>query len=235
MGVQFISKMKIMKKRWCSIAVFLCYSGVGFAQNMISFSEARPYDESRYEDIKASPYFFESFAKAWITDTEGVKYAPVLANFNGYTDEFEVRQEDQFIRLDEQHYSRIALLPEGKVDTVYFIRGVHADFRGKFIQEIYESEQVILVRKFKVGLTSTVINNVGRKDEIKRFSPQNDLFLLKKKDNVLIPLKGNEKKMLKELGHEKELASFLKEDKSVDLNTDQGLAALIKKWETLQF
>lgn len=217
------------------VAALLLSASMMRAQTAISFSEAKPYDKNRYADIKASPYFLESFSTAWITNTEGIKYDPVKANYNGYTEEFEILDGNQFIRLEEKFYNSILLLPEGKVDTVYFIRGVHEDFRGKFIQQLYKSEKVTFVRKFKVGLTSSIINNVGRKDEIKRFSPQNDLFISVAGTKDLIPLKGNANRLLKTLGKEKALKAFLKQNKSIDLDTDQGLIALVKYWEELSY
>ncbi|HKK77912.1 MAG TPA: hypothetical protein VJ953_22730 [Saprospiraceae bacterium] len=222
-------------RKLLSFAFLLLFVQTGISQTMISFKDAMPYDENRYADIKASPYLFDTFVKGWITDVEGQQYQPVSMNYNGYSRAFEVRQEDRFISLSPEYYARIDLLPEGQSDTSTFVKNVHPDFRGAFVQRVYESGQIVLIKHFQVGLNENVKNVPNGTVVVKRFSPRDNWYLLTKSDQQLLKLEGNKRRLLKTLGHEKVLNSFLKENKSIDLDTNQGMQALITEWEKLAF
>ncbi len=203
------------------------------AQTMISFQDAQKYDEKRYADIKGTAYLYKDFVDGYITGADGVKYDKVAINYNGYEESFEIKQGDQFITLDEQYYSEIKIAQEGK-DTMTFIRGVHPIFKGKFIELIYRSETATLVRRHYVGLSETTVNNVGRKEEFKRFLKKTQVRLATgtgPKD--IQTLKANKKKLVQALGHKKELEAFIKNEK-INLDTNAGLAAVIKKWDELE-
>jgi hypothetical protein len=202
------------------------------AQTGISFAESELYDSDRYKDIKGSPYLFSVFTDAWITDRDGVQYGKVKINYNGYTEEFEVLQGDRFIRLQEQPYAAVKLLDPESQDTITFVRGVHADFRGQFIQLMYQSAQITLVKKFLVNISESSVNTVGRTDEFKRFKAQEMYFLAKETNQPLRTLKSNKKSWIQALGHKKELEAYLKDNK-LNLSKGQNMVQLLQYWEAL--
>ena len=204
------------------------------AQTMISFQDAEKYDEKRYADIKGSAYLFEDFIDGYITGADGVLYDKVSINYNGFEEAFEIKQGDQFITLDEQYYSEIKVVKPGQQDTMTFIRGVHPIFKGRFIELIYRSENATVVRRHYVGLSETTVNNIGRKEEFKRFLKKREIRLVTgtgAKD--IKTLKHNKKKLLQTLGHKKELEAHIK-DQKIDISSNEGLAALIQKWDELE-
>ena len=204
------------------------------AQTMISFQDAEKYDEKRYADIKGSAYLFEDFIDGYITGADGVLYDKVSINYNGFEEAFEIKQGDQFITLDEQYYSEIKVVKPGQQDTMTFIRGVHPIFKGRFIELIYRSENATVVRRHYVGLSETTVNNIGRKEEFKRFLKKREIRLVTgtgAKD--IKTLKLNKKKLLQTLGHKKELEAHIK-DQKIDISSNEGLAALIQKWDELE-
>jgi hypothetical protein len=202
------------------------------AQSIISFAESEVYDSERYKDIKGSPYLFAVFTDAWITDQDGEQYAKVKMNYNGYTEEFEVLQGDRFIRLQEQPYAEVKLLEPESQDTITFVRGVHADFRGRFIQLLYQSEEVTLVKKILVTMAESSVNTVGRKDEFKRFKIQEMYFLAQGSSQPLQALKSSKKSWTQALGHKKEVEAYLK-DKQLNLSKDKDMVQLLQYWATL--
>lgn len=206
-----------------------------WSQTMISFQNAQPYDESRYADISGQVYFFKDFTPGTIIDSKAVHYDPVAMNYNGYTHSFEVRQGDRFISLDPAFYQSV-LFPfnEGK-DTITFVKGVHPAFRNTFVQEVYRSEQLILVKQFIVGLTESQKNIPGGILEVKRFSPRQEWYLIKTSSQTRLKLDNNRRQLLKALGQEKALSTYLKQHKEIDLDTDAGMKMLIKEWERLAF
>lgn len=218
-----------------SLYLLLAFPLLGMSQTMISFQGAAPYDEDRYAEITGSPFFFDTFVKGWIVDNDGVSYDPVQMNYNGYTRSFEVRQGDQFISLSPDFYRRIDLLPAGAQDTITFVKGWHPNFKKTFVQQVYVSDRVLLVKHFQVGLNESVKNIPGQTLEVKRFAHRKDWYLVRKADQTLLKLEGSKKKLLKALGHDKVLSSFLKENKSIDLDTNEGMRLLIKEWERREY
>jgi hypothetical protein len=217
------------------LILLIAFPLLGMGQTMISFKDAAPYDEERYADITGSPYFLETFSKGWIIDEEAIRYDPVQINYNGYTRSFEVRQGDQFIALAPDFYRRIELLLAGDQDTITFVKGLHPGFRKTFVQLIYESDRVLLVKHFEVGLNESVKNIPGKTLTVKRFSRRSDWFLITKADQEITKLEGNKKKLLKTLGQDKALSDFLKANKSIDLDTDEGMELLIEQWERMEY
>jgi len=206
-----------------------------WSQTMISFQNAQPYDDNRYADVSGQAYFFEDFTPGSIIDSKGVQYDPVAMNYNGYTHAFEVRQGDRFISLDPAFYQSVLFPVNAGKDTITFVKGVHPAFRNTFVQEVYRSEQLILVKQFIVGLTENQKNIPGGILEVKRFSPRNEWYLVKTSSKTRLKLDNNKRQLLKVLGQEKALGSYLKQHKEINLNTDAGMKMLIKAWERLAF
>lgn len=218
------------------ITLFLLFSLLTFstliAQINISFSDAQQYDPDRYKEFIGSPYFFSDFTDGWITETDGTEYDKVQMNYNGYTDMFEVLQGDQFINLQETPYMSIQVLDPETKDTVTFIRGVHADFKGKYIELLYKSDQAILVNKFRINITESSVNTMARTDSFKRFKPQDNFYLKLKGQANLILLKNNKKSWIKAFGHKKAIESFIKDNK-LDLSEKADIVQLLRHVETL--
>lgn len=229
-----VRKLIMTPRPFCFALLFLV-TQIAWTQTMIPFQDAVLYDEQRYAGIKASPYFFDTFVKGWIFNEEGVRFAPVSMNYNGYTRAFEVRQGDRFISLSSKYYPKVELLVDSKADTITFIRNVHPEFKEAFVQLVYESDRHVLVKTFEVGLNESVKNLPGKTMVTKRFSPRLDWYLITKENQRSQKLTNNKRKILKDLYRGKELSDFLKNNKTIDLNTDKGMKFLIQEWEQRVF
>lgn len=202
------------------------------AQKSISFRNAKKYDPDLYKDYLGTPYFFSDFTFGWITGADGVEYDKVKMNYNGHTESFEVLEGDRFISLEESPYRSIALLEPETQDTVTFIRGIHADFAGKFIQLLYQSEKLTMVNQFSINLVENQVNTVGRTDVFKRFKPQNNHYVKLKEEPKLLLLKSNKKSWAQAFGNKKQIESFIKENK-LNLSKQEDMVRLLKHIEKL--
>ena len=219
--------------RLLMISLLTLIAGSAYSQAKISFSNAQTIDPDRYAKIKGDAYFFKDFVSGEIIDMEGVTYEDVLINFNAYEEAFEVRNGDRFIKLDGIYYKQVVMEgPEG--DKVTFVRGVHPDFRGKFIQLLHKSDKCTLVKKFKVNFQETTANTVGRTEVFQRFMPLKEYYLVTSTGaSGIQQLKLNKKKLIQTLGHKKELESFIKKEK-IDISTEDGLVSLVEYWGKLE-
>ncbi|GAB5551223.1 MAG: hypothetical protein Sapg2KO_08140 [Saprospiraceae bacterium] len=202
------------------------------AQKSISFRNAEKYNPDLYKEYRGTPYFFSDFTFGWITGADGVEYDKVKMNYNGHTESFEVLEGDRFISLQEAPYKSIVLLEPETQDTITFIRGVHADFAGKFIQLLYQSDQLTMVNQFSINLVENQVNTVGRTDVLKRFKPQNSYYVKLKKEPKLLLLKSNKKSWAQAFGNKKEIDSFIKENK-LNLSKQEDMVRLLKHIEKL--
>ena len=66
------------------------------------FLNSEKIDDDRYKEMKGSPYLFENWVTGTIIDLDKKTYPVSQINYNGYTQEFEVRKGDSFITLDEK-------------------------------------------------------------------------------------------------------------------------------------
>lgn len=221
-----------MKKITLFLVFVLSICAPILAQTGISFAEAGKYDPDRYKGTQGSPYFFTDFTDGWIKGTDGVEYDRVKMNYNGHTETFEVLQGDRFIELQESPYESISLLEPETQDTITFIRGVHADLRGKFIQLLYQSEQSTLVNQFSINFVENTVNTVGRKDVLKRFKRQNTYYIKLAKEPKLILVKGNKKSWTQAFGNKKTIEAFLKKNK-LNLSEEADMVQLLQYIETL--
>lgn len=222
----------MMKKIKLLLVITLFTCGTILAQTGISFAESEKYDPDRYKDTNGSPYFFSDFTDGWIKGTDGLEYDRVKMNYNGHTETFEVLQGDRFINLQESPYKSISLLKPETQDTITFIRGVHTDFRGKYIQLLYESEKSTLVNQFSINLAESTVNTVGRTDVLKRFKPQNTYYVKLAKEPKLIQVKGNKKSWTKAFGNKKTIEAFLGKNK-LNLSEEADMVLLLQYIETL--
>ncbi len=204
------------------------------AQNNRKFyaKNAKEIDEKRYEDYRGSPYFFSEFVQGTIVDNDGQEYPDVKLNLNGFTDELEVEDAGFYVALQESFYkSFTAVGNDGQ--NYLFKSSLHPDFKDEFFQVLYESEGVLLVKKFDVIPNEKVINNVGQTLTVKIFGTVNDYLLLTglgKQD--VTKLKVSKKKLPEILGKKKELTEYIKAQK-LSFKQDDDLVTLIKYYETL--
>lgn len=196
------------------------------AQPKSIFTNAKPIDESRYKAYKGSPYFFDDWVLADIYDANGKAFEQLEMNFNGYTNEIEIRKGNQYIELDKKWYSKIeANSPDG---IITFVQEAHSHFKNNFVEAVYIGNRISLVRKFRIALTEKEINDVGKTIKIKRFEKRLEYYFIK--GEKLNNIKWKKKSILSYLGHKKDIEAFLKKNK-LKLTSDKGIQKVLAFYE----
>jgi len=107
-----------------------------------------------------------------------------------------------------------------------------APLTNKFTRVVYKGKKLIVVEDFISKIETKVINNVGQKEEIKRFYSKRNYFLIKDKKPTLLKLK--KKSLLSLLGYKSELERFMKKEK-IRLSTEADLIKLFTFYEESGF
>lgn len=207
-------------------------------KDSIIFLNGRKIDTTRYENFKGSPYYFKDFVKATIVSNTFSLFEDLDVNFNGYSQEFEVRRGDEFIELDKKWYVRIDIDPEKNKDIldskdgekIIFQRGFHAKYLTRFGNILYNDQSIILIKDYLVSLSEKTINDVGKILEFKRFDPKTYYYLIVDGEAKL--LKTNKKGIIKALGYKNELETFFKAEK-IKFSQDEDLKKLAAFYATL--
>lgn len=207
------------------------------SENLI-FVNGLDVNENRYPDIKGSPYLFEEeWQQADLLTKEMNRVVKVPTRYNIYTGEFEVRQDDKFIRLASERFMRIEFevdekgqKAENPDDRLIFQASFHPRFRDRFVNVIYNGKTMVVFRDYRALLSEKEVQNVGQTVEFKRFIPKVDYYILQ--NGELKVLRVNKNTLIKQLGHKKELESFIKEQK-LDLEAGSDLKKLFTFAETL--
>lgn len=227
-----------------SMVVFCCFFGFSqeddkeVAKDSVILLNSRKIDTTRYLNYKGSPYYFEDFVNGTIISNSFDLFEDLEINFNGYSQEFEVRRGKEFIELDKKWYVRIDIpadknkgildLKEG--EKIIFQRGFHAKYLNRFGNIIYNDKGVMLIKDFMVSLSEKTVQDVGKTLEFKRFDPKEFYYLIKDGEAKL--LKSNRKGVIKVMGFKTELESFLKKEK-IKFNKDADMKKLVAYYTTL--
>ncbi|MFK7981871.1 MAG: hypothetical protein AB8G86_17955 [Saprospiraceae bacterium] len=197
----------------------------------VLMTNSRSIDKDRYKGVKGSPYQFEDWQKGKIISVDADVIEGVLLNFNGKTEGFEIKKGDNFIELDPKWYIRV-LLEEESGEVITFQKNFLPPLANKFTRVVYKSENLSIVEDFISKIEVKVVNNVGKKEEFKRFYSKRNLFLVKDKKITL--LKRKKKSLYALLGHKAELEKFIKKEK-LKLSTEAGLIKLFAFYEESGF
>lgn len=228
-----------MKKLSLILLFLLGCALVGFTQeDGLTLLNSKSIDESRYDDIRNDPYYFNEWVIANIITNSGNVIKEVPLNFNGYSKEFEIKKGERFIELDTRGLKRIEVpvaLNSGKIkgssESMIVFRPMHPTrFSNNFGIFIYEGAKLELVQEFRIVIDSKTINDVGKIREFKAFAKKSNYYLFSGEEHQLIKLK--KKPLLKSLEHPKELEAFMKKHKT-DLNAHDDLRALFEYYERL--
>jgi len=129
----------------------------------------------------------------------------VEINFNGATNEVEIRKGDKFIELQKVDYKTIHV-GKGDLKSI-FLRDIDGLFKTDFVESIYEGSDIALVRKFESKMEEVEMQNVGKTERIKRFNRKFKYILIK--DGKSSILKTKKKQLIAALGKKKQLDAFI--------------------------
>ena len=223
--------------------IFLLLTSTTFAQTedekpTFQLTNSKPLNSNRYEDIKGSPYLFKDWVNATIITNDLIRYEDAYLNFNGYTKEFEIRQDDEYIELDRKFYLRIEILaekdeegivPEGQ-DKLVFNKNIHQRFGDRMLIMIHQGKKVMVVKEFHVSISEKEHQDVGKTIVTKRFFREFNYSVIR--GDELETLKLNKKGLINKLGNKSELESFIKKHK-YKVENDADLREILAYYETL--
>lgn len=192
----------------------------------------------RYPDVKESPYLFkEEWHTADLLKKDMNRVLDVKTRYNMYTGEFEVRNEDKFIRLVGDQFMRIEFEVNEKGEELsagderlIFQAAFHPRFQDRFVNVIYSGPTMVIFRDFRADISEKKIQNVGETVAFKRFFAKVDYYMMQ--GGELKSLRNSKKAIIKLLGHKKELEAFIKENKT-NFNSGSDLNKLFTFAETL--
>lgn len=199
---------------------------------------SRGIDVDRYKDFRGSPYTYKEFVPGAIVFKSGHKVEVDELNYNGYGHTVEVRNNDKFIEMDPGQCLRVEINVKGnaslekiyKREKIILQKGLHPNFRKRFVDLIYLGENLIFMKDLYVGLKEQSVNAPGEKIEFKGFRHTGNYYLLV--DGELKAVKLKKKSFLKALDKSKELDKFIKKNKT-DFKSDMDVIALLTYYDGL--
>ncbi len=199
-----------------------------FSQNKTHFFDnAREIKINRYEEVKGTPYIYKEWRLANIIDNNNLIFENVSLNYNGYTKNFEVRIDDQFIELNEKFYKRIDVLLPNKKEKEVYLRGVHEKFKEGFIRVLFNKDNIMLLKDFEARMIENVVQNVGIPETFRRFVPITKYFI--KNNDELTPINLNKKSIQAYFENKIDLDDFVKKNK-IKMKSEEDIIKILEYW-----
>ncbi len=217
--------------------LILCFGIAGSQENDNEFTATKKVNPFRYENIKGSPYIFEDWQKGTIYDNNLRIYPNVMLNYNGESQEIEVKTDDSFIVLESSKYLRVDI-PQGEpdamgnVDKIILQRGLHPREPDSFVRMVYSGRRAFLFVDFRCPLEKKAVRDAGQKIDFRKFDPKQTYFL--KLNEKVSALKQNNSNVIKLLGHKSELESFISEN-NIKIESEKGLCRILEWYEQQGF
>ncbi|MBX2816033.1 MAG: hypothetical protein KTR24_08545 [Saprospiraceae bacterium] len=217
------------------ICIFLLQCGTLSAQrDSLFFTNSQQWDEERYPNVQGTPYFFEDFMQANIMRRDSFVFSDVLLNYNGFSQEFEIREDDRYIVLEALWYLEIRI-PADKNPSleqdVVFRQDMHPTYKAKFAQVLHDGQKVTAINDFKVEKSEKTIQNVGGAVTFERFVPIHSFRLIR--DGEIDLLRPKKDVLAAKLGSEKEFSKFLKANKIKKLTDPNNMAKAVAWYDEL--
>lgn len=216
--------------RFFTVLVFSLLFNFSSAAQPFTFLNSSLVDTSRYLDIKRSPYLYDQWQSAEISNRSGLKIENVQLNFNGYEQKFEVTQQGKQITIDDNLYDQIVVNVDGV--TELFLRGIHYELATELANVIYNGEEVKLIRIFTVRLDETIQDSPGESLVTSRFAESRTYTILynSKLSNVRLTTRRIGK-VLKN----KELIKQIVTREKLDVGTESGARRLLSFFEEYEY
>jgi hypothetical protein len=197
-----------------------------FANNVTGqekvFFNSQPIDTARYLQIKGTPYLYEEWKLADIESRDGILYEQILLNYNGLEQKFEVTQLNKRITLDESLYDQITVYVQNtkEGDKELFIKGLHYDLALSYVNIIYNSQRIKLIRDFRIRISETTNELHGDPSVSKKFVANKVYSILYKSKLHLVRLS---KKSLGKLFENRELVNEIVQSNNLNLSEEADL------------
>lgn len=213
---------------FCVLVSVLLFPAMAQAQNPLLNLRGQFVEFNRYVGVKNSPYLFPNWTLASIIPSSGPALENVLLNFNGYTQNFEVRNGDEIIEVELGYFIGIRLEEDHEAcGKQSFLKYYHPKLINKYPLFVFNGRKHRLIRDFTVRLNETKVETPGKTEKFNSFSTINIYYLMTGAD--IVPIRLNAKEILKLFPSP--AASAYVEDMQLDLQTEEGFCRLLSWWD----
>lgn len=227
-----------MYKYCFSLLIFSFISFSIYAQRELELVNSKKIDANRYAGIDDSPYLFKNWLIGNVTTNDGVIVPEVFINYNGYTGDFEIKNGDNFIELENKLYLQIEITrvkngdkyPAHAGDKMIFQRKLHQRFKENLMRLIYKGKTVSIIEGFRVTVSETTTQDVGKTIVKKRFFGLRSQYALI--DGELKPFNLKKSSIIKTFGYRKQMDTFMRKEK-INFKDDADLSKLFAYYEGL--
>ena len=227
-----------MRKHSFLLILLLSILSATFTQTELQLVNSKKIDPNRYEGIEDDPYLFKNWLIGNVTTNDGEVIEEVFINYNGYSEEFEIKNGDRFIELENKYYMQIEMsrkkngekFPKNAGEEIVFQRNLHGKFKEKFVRLMYRGKQVSVIEGYRVTVTEKTFQDVGKTVVKKRFIGTRSYYLLK--DGELQSFNMKRSSVIKTFGLKKELDQFMRKQK-INLDKDEDIAKVFAYYEEL--
>ncbi|HEX8609407.1 MAG TPA: hypothetical protein VF679_12270 [Pedobacter sp.] len=187
--------------------------------------------ETKYVDIKGSPFFDDSYIKGVATLQNKQTYYNVFLRYDQVQDIVFFKND-----INEQNAMTFASPPvEFKIpiggDTAVFAKLETGNSKNDGFYQILHNGNTTLLKKTKKTLVTK--STYGTGGEEKNVVTAVNYFLITEQGKF-IPIKAETKSILKSLGDKQEFVEKFISSGIVDLNKDKGLASVIAYFDSLK-
>lgn len=153
---------------------FLLSSSVLVGQrNSFKMLNSKKIEVDKFANIKGSPYLFEDWMLAKAISHKGEIFDSLLINFNGHTDNIEVRKGNIYIDLDQRTYPLVQTINKGSRKPVFFQNINSLPLNHSYSRIVFVGLEVSYVEHFESRLeTKTNFNTGVKKSQFSLFVPR---------------------------------------------------------------
>ncbi len=191
------------------IILFIGCNGLN-AQHDIKMINATIFDSEEYKDYKGTPYLWKENKEVIIIDNKGTDYNSVMGNYHGIDQEFEVYEDNTFIRLPHSQYISIKVINDPEVSYSLF-SNVHSKLKNKYCILHEQKPNYRIFESFIPKVSVVKLETPGKATEFNKIKARSKYYIVS--GSHLIPFKIKKKHLIKQFGHKKEINKFLKENK----------------------
>ena len=196
----------------------------GLAQQRPTRLTGKVVDPRQYDEIKNSPYLFDTFMPAILVPLSGEPITDVAVNFNGHTQVFELEKDGIRVEMEiglligvqVQQGDSLCGLPT-------FLKLLNRKLINEFPLFVYQGTRYKLVRDFRVTLSDNKVETPGKTVRFKTFNRISDYYIMEGRD--LEPIRLSRNDVLRRF--DDPAAQAFVDAEGLDLGTEQGVCTLL--------
>ncbi len=214
----------MIKTIWC--VIFLLVGTLGYSQDQFYDTTNQSFSR-KTGDVKGTPYEFENWKKGYVFTIKGDSMLTAMINYNGYSKLFEIKEEGNYIALNEKYHNKIKIR-NGYAYETYKNRLVGSDL--EYYQVLYEGENVSLLKRHEVKIKERGESNYAGSVKSKKYKNSTVYYLLDEEGYKELNRKD---KFFEKYFRSKKVKKFIKDNK-LKLKKDMDLIKAVEYGDTFR-